>query len=647
MLVQSTPPEQKTGWHDWLILGLILLLAAALRVHQMGDLPPGLYRDEAFHGLDALTVLAGERPLFFVANNGREPLYIYLVTLMVNGLGRTPLAIRLPAIIAGTVAILPTWLLVRAWFGRIPAHCTAFLWATTVWTIHLSRVGFRTILMPPLFALSLWLLTVAWRKKSNGIAFAAGCVYGFMFYSYLAARLTPLFLILLSAYCLWRMARGEWRTFAWRGVWFVAGSVLLVLPLVYVLLTTPELAGRTGQVSILHPDINGGDFWGTFWRHLGRTAAMFFVRGDTIVRHNPFGRPVFDFFMIMPFLLGVWHCLRRWRSPVAAAPLLWVGSMAIGTIFAEDAPHFLRAAGMLPGVLIFPALGLSQLLSWSTLAGGLGSHTERTTIWGALLTMVLMVGSLGMTINDYFVEYARSADTAYLFESAARELAEDINTRPAQDVFIDPRLQQGWPSTRYLIANPHHQKWQSTIPLSAPSTLFVWPWSGVDLSAATIDPPMHIAIATGALARGDLDAEALPLYVRYDLGAAEPPTLTVTFENAIALHAAHWQAQADVVHVDLTWAQLSEQRPLTAFVHILDRSGALIAQADAPPGGTHWNTAWWQPGITVTERRTLTLQTPFDVTVHNILIGVYETETLLRLQIDDPVQAADSWQLAP
>ena len=52
-------------------------------------------------------------PLFFPANNGREPLYIYLLSLFVNVLGNNAFALRLPAAMAGTVAALTGWALVR------------------------------------------------------------------------------------------------------------------------------------------------------------------------------------------------------------------------------------------------------------------------------------------------------------------------------------------------------------------------------------------------------------------------------------------------------------------------------------------------------------------------------------------------------
>jgi len=83
--------------NEWLLLVLITVFAAVLRLYALDRLPPGLYHDEAYNGLDALGVVDGQYRIFFEANNGREPLFIYLSAIAIFFLGRSPLAIRLAA----------------------------------------------------------------------------------------------------------------------------------------------------------------------------------------------------------------------------------------------------------------------------------------------------------------------------------------------------------------------------------------------------------------------------------------------------------------------------------------------------------------------------------------------------------------------
>ena len=134
-----------------LTLALLLLLTlagAALRFYELGQWPHGLYQDEAFNGLDALNVIAGDRPLYFPANNGREPFYIYLVSLSVAVLGRSPLAERLPAGVIGTLLIPAVYALGATVYHRRLGLWAAAVVAFTFWPLALSRIGLRAGALP-------------------------------------------------------------------------------------------------------------------------------------------------------------------------------------------------------------------------------------------------------------------------------------------------------------------------------------------------------------------------------------------------------------------------------------------------------------------------------------------------------------------
>ena len=159
----------KRIWRDHAGEGLVLLLitgiAAFLRLTAIDTMPPGLYHDEAYNGLDALGVLGGRTPIFFEANNGREPLFIYLLAVGVGLWGRSPGALRLVSALLGTLTIPAIYWLGRELFDREVATLAALLALTTVWMLNLSRVAFRAVAMPPLMALSLALLWRGLRQR--------------------------------------------------------------------------------------------------------------------------------------------------------------------------------------------------------------------------------------------------------------------------------------------------------------------------------------------------------------------------------------------------------------------------------------------------------------------------------------------------
>ncbi len=634
----------------WVFLLLALLIAAALRFWQLGAAPPGLYRDEAYNGLDALGVLQGRHALFFSANNGREPAYIYLTALSVALFGRTVLAVRLAAAVAGTLTTWITYRLAATWFNQQVGLLAAWMWAITLWPVHLSRIGFRAILLIPFLAAAGWVGALAYRRRERRLWFLAGLLYGASFYTYLAARFTPLLLLLFLLYLLVTSGKAIWRDRLWPGAgWFVAGAGIIAAPLVWLAVKEPALIlGRIGQVSILDPAVNGGDLWGTLGAHIWQGITLCCRQGDTILRHNPAGRPVFDWFMLIPFAIGLVWCLRRWRQPAAAALLLWWGVMSGPTILAEDTPHFLRAVGILPALLIFPAIGLAQLSQWG-----------RLPRWGrALLVAALLAGSLAFTVRDY-AAYAQQPDTAYLFESGARDLAQQVNAdHDSQAIYVEDRFLENWPSIRFLLDTAQPVTIFSAgagLPAltQGQAAIFVWPYQPLAFVQQALPPPALVTAVTGSLGRGDLETAPYPLFIRYQREAAPAwMPLALFGEHIILYQAVVTPLDAHHLRVSLVWAAttaLSES--LVSFVHVreahLGEAAGLVGQNDQPPAQGHWPAAWWQPGLYVEDQHLVTLSEPYEPARHEILVGLYVAETVERLPAfaPDGLPAGDSWPL--
>lgn len=628
---------------------MALLTAVLLRVINLDSWPPGLYRDEAFNGLDALGVLSGDLALFFTANNGREPLYIYLTAISIGLLGRTVFAVRLAAAVVGSLTTLLVYKLGRTWFGWQVGLLAAWLWAITLWPMHLSRVGLRTILLPAALALAFWLGTKAYRRQQRGWWLVAGLAYGLGFYTYLAIRFTPLLLLAVAAFLLWR---GQQKRLLAGGGWFVLGTAVALLPLAHFYIQNLDLLlGRTGQVSIFNSAINGGDFWGTLLRQVGRSLGLFIWQGDTILRHNPAGRPLFDWLMAIPVLLGTVWCVRQWRKPAAATLLLWVAIMLGPTALAEDAPHFLRAVGILPAAIFLPALGLNWLWQWSRLPQNLRGG----------LVGLLIVGSLFLTVRDY-VNYSQEPETALLFEAAATELAEKINDEDAGTTvyvdrwFWDEPTQKGWPSLPFLadLERVQFYRPESGLPAAArgkPISLYSWPFGDLDFVPEMLADASVVSVQNGRQARGDLEPEPYTLYIRYsnDLKSLQARD-SINFGDVFQLQG--WDVQqldAHTVRVDLLWQKTAVGTPnQIAFLHLLE-GDTLLTQSDAPPGGAFWFSHWWQPGQAIHEQRTLHFVRPIELARHTIRVGLYDPATLERLPAvgADGTIWGDGWQLEP
>jgi 4-amino-4-deoxy-L-arabinose transferase-like glycosyltransferase len=627
--------------------------AVTLRFFQLGQLPPGLYRDEAYNGLDALGVLAGNHAFYFAGNNGREPLYIYLTAGAVALFGRSALAVRLGAAVIGSLTTLVTYKLAKEWFGRRVGLLSAWLWAITLWPVHLSRIGLRAILLPFFLGLAFWLGTLAYRRQDGRLWLLTGLVYGFSFYTYLAVRFTPVLLLLLAVYFFLTQRRKGAKGQRSRGaggspqslvsslLFFMLGTAVVLLPLIFLAWQDPDLIlGRAGQVSIFDEEVNNGRFASTLWQHTGQALGMFFWQGDTILRHNPAGRPVFDLLMTLPFLIGVFWCVRHWRHWPAMTLLLWTTVMAGPTILAADTPHFLRAVGILPAVVIFPALGLAWV--WEG-----GERGERGGVWGSLLVGVVIGGSLLLTILDY-ERYSHDPETAYLFEAAASDLAADISSQAVETViFVDNRFWSGWPALPFLVDENQVVRFQGEDGFAGmagrDTAVYAWPHRSLDYLAQSLPPPALIHSRSGSLARGDLEAQPYPLYVYYHARPAPDWPVVANFNNQLQLRQATLAPlPASQVQIDLYWsAETAVTQPLITFIHIIDANG-LIAQDDEAPANGRW--PWWQPGLIIHDQHIMNLPEPFNED-HQIIIGLYDANTQIRLPLTGTT--ADTWQLHP
>jgi hypothetical protein len=402
--------------------------------------------------------------------------------------------------------------------------------------------------------------------------------------------------------------------------------------------------GRPGQVSIFNQVINEGSPLGILAKNTLAAMGMFLVKGDTIVRHNPPGRPVFDLFLLVPFLIGLIWCIRHWRRSPAIALLLWILVMLGPTIFAEDAPHFLRSVGVLPAVLIFPALGLSQIWTWSKLPSR----------FGLVLVVLLTAASFVVTVNDYFIKYGRNPTTGYWFEAAARELTENLN-RESGMVLIDQRYFEGWPSVSYLLdedidVESYHPQDLVKGQMNPPVSVYSWPHEQrVEVAQAIADPAV-ISSEYGSLAQGDLDPEPYVLFIHDTVAKPDNYSVLANFDNGIQLRDVQLTLIDDkLIKVNLLWStEINLDQSLVVFVHVIE-NGELIGQSDEQPGQGTWPTYLWRPGLIINEQHFIELSEEFDKKQHQIHVGMYDANTQDRIMVLDtggkPV--SDTWLIKP
>ncbi len=448
--------------NPWLHIALIVLVAAFFRLWLLDRIPPGLFGDEATDGLDALDVLAGRGAVFFPANFGREGLHMWIVAGVFRLLGVTPLALRLPSAIAGTLTAVATYwlgreLVVGRWTiddGRskgngvvhglrsiVPLVAALYL-ATSYWHIHFSRFGIRGVFTPLFGALA---FAAFWRAvnqrggesrstlhASRPTSYAwfalSGFFLGLSTHFYTASRFFPFFLggfLVLQAIIAYATRRRDEAILVrrFRGIVLLfAVAALVFLPLgIYFVQHPGSFSQRASEVAAT----NAADPVALMGKAALANVLQFFVpgRGDPAQFYNLPKRAVFDPMTAVVALIGLGVLLWRWKSPPALFLLTWFPALLLPSFLATDRfPTLPRVLGVIPVVYFYPAIGL--LVAASLLARWLSkalSHHRTTalpyyrTIVRTLCILALIIHA-GFTYHDYFRVWGRSMATFDAFE---------------------------------------------------------------------------------------------------------------------------------------------------------------------------------------------------------------------------------------
>ncbi len=647
-------PSRRAGLWPGLALALVFGIGLALRLAHLGSLPLGLHHDEGYNALDALDILHGARPVFLPGNFGREPLFIYLQALPINAFGLTPWAVRLPAALVGGLTILAQYLFVQALplpRPRLAALISAALLAVSFWPVAKAHQGLRAGMLPLWVALALW---AWWRavgdekaapRRRWAWAASSGVFVAASLYTHTNGRLLP---VILALSALWVAgASRSWRPLGTLAVALVVAA-LITLPLLVYFRANPDMLGlRAGQVSILNPDVNGGNLVGALVDNAARLALMPIVRGTESAWENLPGRPVFDPLIAGFFVVGLALLLadligRRGRVAQSAAVLV-IAALAVMLIpswLSDGAPHYGRLTGIWPTLFLLPAWGLVGLADWLQRRG------TPWLAWGLVTLAVIASGIL--STRDVFGPYAASPEIHDVYRGAAIRRGEQVASLVAVGpTYVTPGV---WNQTPVRMVNdarpprsfdPRHglvlppsggaryvfETWEAK-----DAAAFASRWAGMEREPTPAVPP-----------------EAQLLVYRLP-DAAQPPvagalTAPPTFGDAIRLQGATVTPDTlrpgQGVDVTLDWLALQPTpSDVNFFVHVVGADGRLIGQFDGPPLGGSYPTTDWRPGERILQTVSVPIKADTPPGEAAVRVGWYDWRDGQRLPVPSAPDSA-------
>lgn len=418
----------------WLLV-LIAGFALFVRAYKVTSVPSSLSWDEVSIGYNAYSILKTGRdehgrflPIDTFVGYGdyKPPLAVYLTVPFVAVLGLTELAVRLPSVISGTLAVLLTYFLVSELYKRHIALLSALLLAISPWHIQLSRAGWEANIALTILLFGIWL--VLFSRTRPSLLMVCWGPFVLAMYTFNSARyVAPLF-GLLFFFWVWKTMR-EYKRYAFVGI-FV--GLMLLVPLVPHMVS-PEARLRFAEVNIFSDltiieksnermTIDGGGLLANIFHNRRVGFALeylkhffdhfqpwfLFMRGD--------GNPKFSlqdvgqlYLIEAPFLVYGVYRLVTTDAKLAWTLVLWVVFAILPAAVARETPHALRIENSLPIWQIFVAFGI------------ISSLKKRGFM---ILTIIIYIASFSFFWHNYFNHYVKeySSEWQYGYKQAMSEM---------------------------------------------------------------------------------------------------------------------------------------------------------------------------------------------------------------------------------
>ncbi len=608
----------------------ITLAAAFLRFYQLHTFPVGFHIDEASDFLDASHVGLDFHPIYFTADNGREPFYYYWCALFINGLQDVPFASRLASAFLGIATIPATYFcfsqMLRQAEGRTMARriglfaaaVTAFLF------IHLnfSRIATRTISLPLFECIAFGLLWMAARKQSTRLYVVAGVMLGACLYTYTASRLLVLTFAVYGIYL--AVTQRRTRLLKQPISAFVA-FILTSLPLgLYALTNSSSFFQRTGTIAVLDRQ--------AILNNALNVARMFFIKGSINGGHNIVGLPFFDPAIAAVFIIGLPLLVVRLRHPAYVFTVVWLATIALASVFSPDAPYYVRLTGLIPPAALIPALTLAKLPDWLARLN-MPPVKASSRVLTFMPSVALVVISGGTVFHNYFDVWGPSNDTYFWMMQDKVDAVSSLR-QEAQNgahIFLAPLYHEDLTFralTSSLPIQSFNAKDCTVLPSRGTDVVYAFPPYDITQPAALLahlppsarEEPVLNPLQQPVLIDVRVPAQDLP---------SGPTNLIGNFGNQIGLADVAGLPKQPVapgssIRLTLVWQTIQQPKNLyTVFIHADDAVHHARVQRDALPCGGSFPSYSWRPGDQITDPYELVIPKEALPGTYQITTGLY------------------------
>jgi 4-amino-4-deoxy-L-arabinose transferase-like glycosyltransferase len=434
------------AFHKILLVSLgFIVLGYLVRGFAPEHYPLIFYGDEASCGLIGLDILAGKFNNPFTMGWASFPsLYFFIPAGSIAIFGPTLAALRIPSIIAGSLAVGATYLTVHAMYGKHAGLLTALLVAGFPIHIHFSRIGLSNVWDGMFYIAVLGAVWYAWERENRNAFLLAGFGLGISQYFYVTSHtlliLIPAWLVLVSL-----CDRTRFKRLLPGIALMVLSALVVVLPFAWYSIRNPEqFFAPMVRAEVFNESfgsmLKSDSFllWQTVFERIWAGTQSFtslpmtnvwFPSGATFL-----GVPLAELFLIgLVFLIFNLRESRNILVGMCLVLFIFIGGLS------ENPPAPQRYVAVIPVCLMVIAFGLNKMTAILE-----RTWTKIAHIFTPLVLLLCMALFLKNALSYYF-DYT-PVSTYFVAESneaVAQHLGEFLQTQPddTQVVFFGvPRM---------------------------------------------------------------------------------------------------------------------------------------------------------------------------------------------------------------
>lgn len=431
-----------------ILLFIIVVIAGIFRFWGLSTNPPSLYWDEVSQGYNSYSILKtghDEHNEFFpiakfnAFGDYKAPVYIYLDVPFIALFGETPLGVRFPSALLGTLTVLAAYGLVFELFKvhrnkQALALLTAFLLSISPWHVQLSRGAYEGNIATFFTVLGLYLFFLAKNRNFlwfllSGISFVLG------FYAFNAHRIfIPLIVVALGLFYFKDVL-------VKKRLAILLGSLALALALLMpflLYLRTPESKLRFNEVNIFS-DSSIVEQSNAFIKEENNSLLSDVLHNRRVLFTFSYLKHYFDFFnpnylffkgdvnprfsmqdvgelylWELPLLIIGGYMLIKYKKREVGFIFTWFILAPIAAATARETPHALRSETYIPVYEIIAAFGIYGSI---TILGKFRPLYRKLcyVFFGAVVLITVVVA-----VHNYFAHFPiqYSGDWQYGYKQA-------------------------------------------------------------------------------------------------------------------------------------------------------------------------------------------------------------------------------------